>query len=490
MKAFLAVFALLGLLIPLPTQAAITITVTSTADSGPGSLRDAIATASPGDNINFSVTGTIALTTGTLTIAKSVTISGPGASNLAISGNNAFQVFKVNSGAIVTISGLTIENGSASGGGAGIFNSGTLTVTDSTVSANSTDIDGGGIFNSGTLTVTNTTVSGNSVSCCFGGGIFNEGTLAVTNSSVSGNSSKLFYGGGIFNQGTFTLTNSTVSGNSVKLRYGGGIFNLGTLTVTNGTVAGNSVPSGGGGIGNFLGTLALKNTIVANSVSGGNCYNDQGTFGSQGHNLSDDDSCTSLFTNTGDKNSTPAGLDPGGLKNNGGPTPTIALLPASAGVDAIPTNPTNYCTLADGTTPIDTDQRGVSRLGGPACDSGAFELVQTITVPIDIKPGENPAPINPKSRGTIPIAILSSAAFDAVTQVDQASLTFGRTGSEKSLAFCSGPQDVNGDGLWDLVCHFDTPMTGFQAGNTVGVLHGKTVDGNAIMGTDSVLIVH
>jgi len=211
MKTFLAVFALSGLLIPLTTQAATTITVTSTADSGPGSLRDAIATASSGDNIHFSVTGTIALTTSALIVAKSVTISGPGASNLAVSGSHAVQVFKVNSGAIVTISGLTIENGSASGGGAGIFNLGTLTLSNSTVSGNSTDSEGGGIFNAGTLTVTNTMVSGNSVSCC----------------------------------------------------YGGGIFNLGTLTVTNGTVAGNSVPSGGGGIGNFLGTLALKNTIVA-----------------------------------------------------------------------------------------------------------------------------------------------------------------------------------------------------------------------------------
>jgi len=490
MKAFLTVFALSGLLVPLPTQAATTITVTSTADSGPGSLRDAIATASPGDNINFSVTGTILLTTGTLTIAQSVTISGPGASSLAISGNNAVQVFMINSDAIVTISGLTVENGAASGGGAGIFNSGTLTVTDSIVSGNSTDVDGGGIFNSGTMTVTNTTVSANSVSCCFGGGIFNEGTLAVTNSTVSGNSGKMFYGGGVFNQGTLTVANSTVSGNSVKLRYGGGIFNLGTLTVTNSTVAVNSAPSGGGGIGNFLGRLTLKNTIVASSGSGGNCYNDQGAFASQGHNLSDDDSCASLLSNTGDTNSTPAGLDPGGLKNNGGPTQTIALLPASTGVDAVLVSPTNYCTLTDGITAVDTDQRGVTRPSGSACDSGAFELVQTITVPIDIKPGENPAAINSQSRGTIPIAILSSAAFDAVTQVDQTLLTFGRTGNEKSLAFCSGPQDVNGDGILDLICHFDTLMTGFQTGNTMGVLHGKTIDGNAITGSDSVLIVH
>ncbi len=71
-----------------------------------------------------------------------------------------------------------------------------------------------------------------------------------------------------------------------------------------------------------------------------------------------------------------------------------------------------------------------------------------------------------------------------------ASLTFGRTGNELSLAFCNpGGEDVNGDGLLDLVCHFDTPKTGFQTGDTVGVLKGKTVTGTPIKGTDSIRIV-
>ncbi len=159
-------------------------------------------------------------------------------------------------------------------------------------------------------------------------------------------------------------------------------------------------------------------------------------------------------------------------------------------MDAIPLSPTDYCTLTDGITSVATDQRGVARPGGSACDIGAFELVQTMTVTIDIKPGEGPAPINTKSKGTIPVAVLSSPTFDAVAQVDQTSLTFGHTGSEKSLAFCSGPQDVNGDGLLDLVCHFNTPLTQFQAGDTKGILKGKILGGNTIMGTDAVVIVH
>jgi hypothetical protein len=110
-------------------------------------------------------------------------------------------------------------------------------------------------------------------------------------------------------------------------------------------------------------------------------------------------------------------------------------------------------------------------------------------VGIDIKPGGVPNSINRRSEGKIPVAILSSATFDA-REVDAASLTFGRTGDEESLAFYSpAPEDVNGDGLPDLICHFNTPATGFLLGDTQGVLKGKTLKGAAIRGMDSVRIV-
>jgi hypothetical protein len=221
-------------LIALSTQAA-TISVINTNDSGGGSLRQALADAVDGDTINFdsSLNGQrITLTTGDLLVNKNVTISGPGANSLAVDANHASRVFYIASGKTVTISGLTITNGSAT-----------------------TYYFGGGIYNDhADLTVSNCTISGNSADQGVGGGIFNDqGTLTVSSSTLSGNSS--WYGGGISNNwfgggsATVTIANSTLSGNSAS--YGGGIYNEdGTLTLSNSTVSGNSAEYGGGGIEN------------------------------------------------------------------------------------------------------------------------------------------------------------------------------------------------------------------------------------------------
>jgi hypothetical protein len=113
-----------------------------------------------------------------------------------------------------------------------------------------------------------------------------------------------------------------------------------------------------------------------------------------------------------------------------------------------------------------------------------------LTVTIDIKPGGSPNPINTKSKGKVPVAILSSATFDAAAQVDTATLTFGRTGDEDSFSHCGGAEDVNADTLPDLVCHFNTQAAAFATGDTLGILKGSTIDGSTIEGSDSVFIVH
>lgn len=132
-----------------------------------------------------------------------------------------------------------------------------------------------------------------------------------------------------------------------------------------------------------------------------------------------------------------------------------------------------------------------AKLTDPTLENAIQAYLATFALPvgIDVKPGEDPPSINPGSNGKTPVAILSTSTFDATTQVNTASLTFGHTGDEHSLAFCSGAEDVNGDGLPDLVCHFTTNLTGFQPGDTVATLKGTTTSGQHLKGTDTVIIV-
>lgn len=301
------------LLITLSVAHSATITVNTITDESDGScsdgdcsLRDAIAVATPGDTIAFGVTGTIALTLGQITIGKNLTIEGPGASSLTISGNNSSRVFNIwMSGVNVTISGVTIANGKAGTNGGGIFNAGTLTVTNSTFSANR-GAWGGGIYNLDTLTVTNSTFAGNSATY-EGGGIDNGGTLTVTNSTLSANSAPS--GGGIYNG----------SGNS--------------LTVNNSTFSANSATTSGGGIRN-RGTATLVNTIVANSTAGGDC---SGTFAAAStNNLAADATCTPGFDQV-----TSAELGLGSL------TGSPAYYPLNPGSAAIDTGTNVGCPTAD-----------------------------------------------------------------------------------------------------------------------------------------------
>ena len=354
-------------------------TVTNTNDSGPGSLRAAIASAGSGGTVNFSLAypATIVLAS-TLTIGANVTINGPGAGNLAIDGDGSVGVFQINAGVIASFSGVTIQDGNATNGG-GIFNSGTLTLSNVVVTFNSANFQGGGIANTGTLTMTNCTVSENDVNHD-GGGIANGGTLTLTQSTISDNIADL--GGGIYNfVGTATITNSTLVENGAFTAGGGLIIpGGGTATLVNVTMFDNSSEGTGGSISYTSGALTLKNTLLSSGFPS-NCSGSGTTITSYGHNLSDDGTCFGVLAGVGDLNNTIAGLDPNGLQNNGGPTQTIALVANSPAVDAIPLTPVNYCTAADGVTPINNDQRGFVRPFGSGCDIGAFEFGSGSTTP-------------------------------------------------------------------------------------------------------------
>ena len=283
---------------PTPT-ATPTTRVTNTNDSGPGSLRQALADAHNGDTISFdsSLNGrNIGLTNDELVIDKNITINGPGSNLLGVyrTSQAAFRIFHIMPGATVTISGLSISRGGGGdqpGGGAVLNDHGTLTMNNCVMQNNGAQ-NGGGVYNDGsggaaTLAVLNSTISGNYASFG-GGGIFNDASnagsaiLTIMNSTIDSNSAAyngfLFgggEGGGIYNDfGTMTITNSVVSNNhaGVSVEFpvgtGGGISNYGMLTITNSTIRSNQVQVVGGGIAN-AGTLTIANsTISGNAASG------------------------------------------------------------------------------------------------------------------------------------------------------------------------------------------------------------------------------
>jgi hypothetical protein len=265
-----------------------TLTVLNTNDSGAGSLRADIAAAGRNDTIVFapSLDGqTITLTSGELLINKNLTITGPGAGELTISGNNASRVFEVAKGKQVALSGLTISNGLAvagSGGGILVDAGGAgLTVSNTILSGNSAaNGSGGAIANfGGTLTVIGSTLSDNQANSS-GGAIMSNGggTLTVTGSTLSDNHAKNGSGGAILNLGMLTVSGSTLSNNSAA--YGGGILTgqglTGqTATVTNSTLTGNTAAFTGGGIDVLGGTLTLNNSSLSGNTAaqeGGGIY--------------------------------------------------------------------------------------------------------------------------------------------------------------------------------------------------------------------------
>jgi len=283
---------------PSPTP---TTVVTNTNDSGPGSLRQALADANNGSTINFdpSLNGQrIMLTSDELVIDKNVTINGPGPNLLGVyrSSQTSFRVVHVIPATTVTISGLTISGGSSDQrGGGGILNDHAILTLDSCIVQNSVTAQfsaGGGIYNDGsggsaTLTILNSTVIGNSAYSA-GGGIYNDAdnggiaAVSLTNSSLNGNIAAYNefpagggVGGGIYNSGgTLTITNSAVSNNTAgvsdpfPLGNGGGIASSGTVTITNSTISGNQGYSSGGGIEN-AGTLTIdSSTVSGNGASG------------------------------------------------------------------------------------------------------------------------------------------------------------------------------------------------------------------------------
>ena len=252
------------------------------------SLRDAIAASNALNGVTTNITFAPALTAtattaapvtitlnGTqLELSQSVTITGPGANLLQVSGNNASRVFQVDGGVTAGLQKLTITKGLApasgifSGVGGGLINDGTLTVTDAAVTLCVASIGsflggvGGGIAqDTGSLTVLRSTIFGNSAGA--GGGIsINSGSLTLVNSTVAGNTAPAGPGGGgggvLLNSGnatTLTMTGSTVTQNTAAgSRTGGGMVLGGTSVINNSIVAGNTASLAPDIVGTYIGS--------------------------------------------------------------------------------------------------------------------------------------------------------------------------------------------------------------------------------------------
>lgn len=243
-------------LLPLETRALLsTLTVTNDNDSGTGSLRYELGLAQPDSTIDFapSAYGTIALTSGPLSVGTSVDVQGPGASKVTVDGGGKSSDFTIAQGVEATISGLTITGGSVATPGT---------------------FGGGGITSYGTLSLDHVVVSGNSVGAgAYGaGGILTVGALSINDSAISDNSTTGNQGGGIFDFGhDVSVTDSTVSGNNGGIYIdGAGVSPMPTLTVTDSSISGNTItvgPALGAGIEAGGANVTISGSVLADNTA-------------------------------------------------------------------------------------------------------------------------------------------------------------------------------------------------------------------------------
>ena len=344
-------------------------------------LRGAIEEANnlPGDDTIILGSGTYRLSiagqdedlahSGDLDITDSVHIIGAGVDKTFIDADKLDRVIDIHGpDTAVVLSGVSIINGNllprqASHKGGGLRNQGRLIMQQVTISGNSVPVEngcnlGGGMYNNGRCSITDTTIKSNRAGT--GGAVYNDrvGRLYITSSTLYNNTS--LQGGGIVNRGTVSLVNSTITANTASadnVAAVGALLNCGNMTLTNCTVAANRAAGGTGGVYNEE-NLSMTNTLIADNDQD-NCFLRAGIH-SNGGNLDSGTTC-GLFARNDDLFDREPLLAP--LRNNGGPTPTMALRPGSPAIDAgIP--------LAS----ITIDQRGLTRPRRKSFDIGAFEL--------------------------------------------------------------------------------------------------------------------
>jgi hypothetical protein len=347
------------------------IEVQNLADSGPGSLRQAVLDANAtvaADEITFAsnLSGTVTLTSGEIVITDETSISGPGADRITVSGNDASRIFDINMttpGEPVRIADLTLADGNSGGQDGGAVQTLTAELTlqrTELVSNTSATNDGGAVYVEdppAKLTVLSSTLTGN-VSGAEGGAIYTNATvLTVRNSTISGNragTSNTDDGGGIYHFGngtdTITIESTTITGNSATADAGG-LWEAGDggRMITSSIIAGNTALDEGPDVrdNGFGPGIGMSFSLLGNPDLGGGAapIND-------------------LAANR-------LGVDPklAPLADNGGPTRTHALAAGSPALDA------GISTGADQRgVPRPFDLKGIAPApGGNSADMGAYE---------------------------------------------------------------------------------------------------------------------
>jgi len=273
-----------------------------------------------------------------------------------------------NDGLISLLGSYTIDGNTSSAEGGGVWND-LIAYLDNTnpptppapptgggtISGNTSGTSGGGVYNTGIISLMNVALDGNS-STGAGGAFWNFGPLQLVNGTISRNTAG-GDGAGVWNDDVAGLTNVTIAENSTSAGMGGGLWSEKTAILMSCTIAGNGASAGGGSVNSGGGTVEVQNTIF----SANNPENCSGAISSDGNNIDSGSSCTP--TVAGDLPNTDPLLGP--LQHNP-PAPsfleTRALLAGSPAIDA-----------AAGCPPPDTDERGVARPEGAACDIGAVE---------------------------------------------------------------------------------------------------------------------
>lgn len=389
--------------------------VTSTADHGPGTLRDVLLGAGDGDIITFdaALSGDTIRLAKELRICRGVTIQGPGASSLAISGGDSTRLIRIMRSDSVNILDVSLVRGHAPTGtdGGAIVVEGVLRLVNCIVSNNYADDDGGGLnisenaaayldsctvqHNScgddgggfrnfrGLLVIENSTVDNNH-SSSWGGGISSSGTIRIAGSTFLKNNADGVGGGVRAFGGSLEIVNSTFTMNTAGSRVGG-ISASTNLALRFCTIVNNSAASLAGGVQIEDTTAIIENTLIAKNSAprSPDVSSDNGTFVSQGYNLIGDTTGSAWTPAIADQlGNGVSPIDPlvQPLTSNGGSTATVELSAGSPCIDQ-----------GNGVGAPATDQRGWPRVYNSLADIGAFESQPPLHLYVDVFGAENQA---------------------------------------------------------------------------------------------------